>query len=312
VVSEGVISVVQPVEQVRVAPPRSGDTRSGDTRPGDNPGGERKVGERRAGLRSEQRRAGEKTEVTRFPRTPWGHRGYDETVVDEFADRAGRDLAAAEHEIVGLRAEVERLHTYIRRQWAAVAAAETADGHQGGAPARAGDLVSPAVQARAVLDQAQEIVDRRLADADLQIAERISRADVLAAQVLTEARSEAEGRRARAVDDADRLLLLARSRYEEIVIRAHHRADQAAEMALDEFEHQDDRQSGDGGRARAELEVKAAYLRTFAKVSRAALQAALDVTAREFDRLLGASASDELTDAGTAGTPMALRATRRP
>jgi hypothetical protein len=63
-------------------------------------------------------------------------------------------------------------------------------------------------------------------------------------------------------------------------------------MALDAFQHPRT-DPADGGRLRAELEMKAAYLSTFAKVSRAALHAALDVTAREFDRLLGASASRE-------------------
>ncbi len=271
-----------------------------------------------------------------FTRTPWGHRGYDEAGVDAFADQVAKDLAAAETEIGDLRAEVDRLHKYIRRQWAAVAAAEAAGDRSAGRIARPGDLVSPAAQARAVLSQAQEIAERRLAEADGRLAEadrvaaerlraadeqalarlvetddavtrqladgdqlaaeRLSRADTIAEQVLAEAREQADRRRAGATADARRLLLAARSRYEDIVVRAHQRADRAAEMAVDELENPDAATNSDESRARAELEVKAAYLRTFAKVSRAALQAALDVTAREFERLLGASASVE-TDA---------------
>ena len=240
-----------------------------------------------------------------FARTPWGHRGYDEAGVDAFADQVAKDLAAAEAEIGDLRAEVDRLHTYIRRQWAAVAAAEAAGDRSAGRP---GELVSPTAQARAVLTQAQEIAERRLAEADDRLAEaaqRLSRADVLAEQVLAEARAEADGRRARAADDARRLLLGARSRYEDIVVRAHQRADRAAELAVGELEDHDVTRDSGTGRARAELEVKAAYLRTFAKVSRAALQAALDVTAREFDRLLGASASIEV-DEGAPVQPSGL------
>lgn len=277
-------------------------------------------------------------EPAAFPRTGWGHRGYEEPLVDSFVEQVIKDREAADQQISDLRAEVDRLHRYIRRQWAAVAAAETAGAQAAGRPVDAARLVSPAAQARAVLGQAQEIADRRLAQADARLsdaqqqaadrlehadrevqiklvdadrqvarligagqdeaAQRLTRVDAIAEQVLTEARQNATRRRARAEDDADQLLLLARTRYEDIVIRAHHRADRAAEVALAEIEHSVSTATtpaGSAGRVRAELEMKAAYLRTFAKVSRAALQAALEVTAREFDRLLGASASREST-----------------
>jgi cell division initiation protein len=111
----------------------------------------------------------------------------------------------------------------------------------------------------------------------------------VAEQVLRGAQRQATLRRAQARGDARRLLSIARTQYEDIVLQAHQRADRAAEAALNEFE----RPTSGPGRTRAELELKAAYLRTFAKVSRAALQAALDVTAREFDRLVGLSAALE-------------------
>jgi hypothetical protein len=257
--------------------------------------------------------------------------------VDTFVAQVARDRADADGEIADLRTEVDRLHRYIRRQWAAVAAAEAAgarSGSRSGPGLRAGyrigedgGVTSPAAQARAVLTQAQEIAERRLRQADERLAQaqvlaadrvrqaerelatrlaeadeavsrriasaddvaaqRLARVDGLAEQVLSEARKDAANHRSKAMDDAHQLLQHARNRYEEIVIRAHRRADRAAEVALHEFE---DSATDDAGRARAELELKAAYLRTFAKVSRAALHAALDVTAREFDRLLGASA----------------------
>jgi cell division septum initiation protein DivIVA len=273
-------------------------------------------------------------EPSAFPRTNWGHRGYDEACVDAFVEQALKDRDAAELQISDLRTEVDRLHRYIRRQWAAVAAAESesADPQRG----RSGEgLVTPAAQAKAVLSQAQEIADRRLAEADARLtdaerlaadrlasadreiqiklmdadgqasrligagqeeaAHRLTRVDMIAEQVLIEAGQDAANRRAQAEDDATRLLLLARTRYQDLMVRAHQRADRAAEVALTEIEHPTT--TFDGGRVRAELEMKAAYLRTFAKVSRASLRAALDVTAREFDRLLGASA-------GSAALPM--------
>ena len=267
-----------------------------------------------------------------FPRTGWGHRGYDAGTVDSFVERAGLELSAAQDQIQDLRQEVDRLHRYIRRQWAAVAAAESAHVQGQDASTR---FASPAAQARAVLTQAQEVAERRLADAaerlaeadrvsqarlasaDRQAAERLAEADdlvtrrvqnaekvaaerldridTIANDVITDARREAVRQAAQAQADAHRLLAMARTRYEEIVIRAHQRADHAAELALHSYEQAAEQagRDADAGRARAELEMKAAYLRTFAKVSRTALQAALEISGREFDRLLGASAADE-------------------
>ena len=273
---------------------------------------------------------------TTFARTPWGHRGYDEPAVDAFVSQVVQDLKAADDQIGDLRAEVDRLHRYIQRQWSAVAVAESVD-----RPANlpvAGGLVTPAVQAREVLTQAEAMAERRLAQAEARLtqaearlaeaeqeaaelldhtgrkvqakledadreatrliaesdgaaARQLNRVDAIAERMLVEAREDAENRRARAEEDSERLLLLARTRYEDIVVRAHQRADRAAEATLDGFEGPTT--TDGGGRLRVELEMKAAYLRTFAKVSRAALQAALDVTAREFDRLLGATAARE-------------------
>ena len=265
-------------------------------------------------------------EPSAFPRTNWGHRGYDEPSVDAFVEQVVKDRDAAELQISDLRTEVDRLHRYIRRQWAAVAAAESTGPQQSSRSVEG--LVSPAAQAQAVLSQAQEIADRRLAEADARLtdaerqaadrvaaadreiqiklmdadsqvsrligagedeaAHRLTRVDMIAEQVLIEAGRDAANRRDQAEDDANRLLLLARTRYQDLVVRAHQRADRAAEVALTEIDHPT---TADGGRLRAELEMKAAYLRTFAKASRASLRAALDVTAREFDRLLGASAA---------------------
>jgi hypothetical protein len=263
--------------------------------------------------------------------------------VDSWMHQAAQERSAAEDEIRDLRAEVDRLHRYIRRQWTAVAAAESA-GRGPDNEVSPDGLISPEAQARAVLVQAQEIAEHRMAQADARLTEaqrqasdrlahadrqarltlveadreaarriaesdgvacrRLATVDGIAEQVLTEARQDAEARRVRAQVDSNRLLLLARTRYQDLVTRAHQRADRAAELALDEYQQPRIQQSGsatqDTGRTRVELELKAAYLRTFAKVSRAALQAALDVTAREFDRLLGATVLHEALSPATA------------
>ena len=256
-----------------------------------------------------------------FPLSQWGLRGYDEMSVDTFVQQLIRDRDAADQQIADLRAEVDRLHRYIRRQWAAVAAAESASAHAAGRPDEPGPLVSPAAQARAVLNQAQEIAEHRLAEADarlretqLQVSDQLARADRQAeaarldaeqqAGLLVSAGAEAAARRLHEVDTmAEQVLAearqeavnrLARARYEDIVVRAHQRADRAAEMALAELgPGASDPAGADRTRTRAELEMTAAYLRTFAKVSRAGLQTALEVTAGEFDQLLGASAGRE-------------------
>lgn len=205
-------------------------------------------------------------EPSAFPRTNWGHRGYDEMSVDAFVEQVVKDRAAADEQIADLRAEVDRLHRYIRRQWAAVSAAESTGAHASGRGVQAGDSISAAAQARAVLSQAQEIAEHRLAQADARLreaqrqaadrleradrqvqsklmdadrqvsqligagedvaAQRLTRVDAIAEQVLSEAGKDAVNRRVRAAQDADRMLTQARARYEDIVLRAHQRAGQ--------------------------------------------------------------------------------------
>src|SRR4051812_40916260 len=44
-------------------------------------------------------------EPTTFPRSGWGHRGYEETSVDAYVERATKDREAAQAQITDLRAE---------------------------------------------------------------------------------------------------------------------------------------------------------------------------------------------------------------
>jgi hypothetical protein len=195
------------------------------------------------------------------------------------ARMAGSAGTGHDEESAGLQAEIDRLHRYIRRQWAAVAAAQLAEDATSDPDRVPPGPISPSAQARAVMRKAQEVADRRLAETGPHITRHPRQ-------------------------DAGRLLLLAPARYGDIVMRAHQRAGSAAEAALDDLSGLGgldgvggvSGQGGAGGvsgvsgavpRVRAELEMKAAYLRTFAKVSRAALQGELEMTAREFDDLLG-------------------------
>src|SRR4051812_1538325 len=186
-----------------------------------------------------------------FPKTPWGHRGYDEGTVDAFVRDAVIKLSAADLEVEELRVEIDRLHRYIRRQWAAIAAAE-----KDGTPDDATGT-SPAAQARAVLAHANEIAQRhiaaatrrvdeaerqaegRLAAADAEAArrvaaaeatcatrvaraedvasQRLASADAMAEEVLAEAGRRAAHRLSRASEEARRVMVEARSQYEELV-----------------------------------------------------------------------------------------------
>src|SRR5690349_4292575 len=110
-----------------------------------------------------------------FPKTTWGHRGYDEAAVDAFARDASVKLHAADAEVDELRSEIDRLHRYIRRQWATIAAAGEKDGARHDAAAT--DANSPAAQARAVLAHANEIAQRHIAAATRRETDADRRAD---------------------------------------------------------------------------------------------------------------------------------------
>src|SRR5689334_17970320 len=256
-----------------------------------------------------------------FPKTSWGHRGYDEPTVDAFVRDATIKLSAADREVDELRSEIDRLHRYIRRQWQAIAAAEERDGAPSGGDAAS---ASPAAQARAVLAHANEIAQRhiaaatrrgeeaerqaegtlvaadaeasrrmaagdaaaaaRVASAEDVAGQRLASADAMAEEVLAEAGRRAAHRLRRAGDEARRVLTEARDRYEELVVRSHGRADQAAAVALAEFDA-----AGDP----AAHEARAAYLQSFADVSRAAVEAVLDSSVRAFDELLAEMSQEE-------------------
>jgi len=71
---------------------------------------------------------------------------------------------------------------------------------------------------------------------------------------------------------------------DSVATRAHRRAESAAERALEDFQDEETAELF-GPAVHAELEMKAAYLKTFARASGAALRATLDVTRSELQRL---------------------------
>jgi hypothetical protein len=274
-----------------------------------------------------------------FPRTTWGHRGYEEAAVDAFTRDATVRLHAADAEVDELRSEIDRLHRYIRRQWATIAAAGEADGARHDPVA---DANSPAAQARAVLAHANEIAQRhiaaanrrgeevdrqaegKLAAADAEAArrvaaaeaagaarigraeelagQRLASADAMAEEVLAEAGRRAANRLRRATEEARRVVVEARERYEDQVTRAHNRADQAAAVAVHGYEEQAD---GDAdAEAATLLAVRATYLQAFARVSRDALGDVLAPAMREFDALLAQVGAEEAQDEHLPATPV--------
>lgn len=260
-----------------------------------------------------------------FPRTARGRRGYEVEAVDVVVAGLVDELAGARADGRELRTEIERLHGYIRDRWEAEARQEEAAGPRGAhvvpAAARAGEVPAAAQQtaerrlaaaaARVAeaervfgerLDLVEEEAARRLAAADAEAGERLAAAERLAAQrlasadtmadeVLADAGRRADGLLGRARREAGAVLRSARGRYEQVMVRAHERADRAAAVALRDLQ-QSAARSTDPARAREALELKAAYLRTFAEVSRTALDGVLAPALRDLDVLLGDAAPD--------------------
>jgi hypothetical protein len=272
-----------------------------------------------------------------FPVTAVGRRGLQVEPVEQFRRWAVQSLDRAGAESAALRAEIERLHLYIRSQWSGAdpdraapvpgqPAAAQSDGSlvaapdpiaSGQVPAQGGG--TPIGQALEVLARAQRIADERIAAAERRAEQAEHRA--AAAQAMVEngekraalAREQArhsvleadeviEQRWARAETQiSDRLAdaeqealgVVARAcrEYEEILTRAHRRAEQAAERALGDVRDEASQESP-GRPVPADLEMKAAYLQTFARVSGAALRATLDVTRQEFARLRSGRAAE--------------------
>ena len=273
-----------------------------------------------------------------FPRTAWGHRGYDEATVDAFARDAVVTVTAAELEVEELRSEIDRLHRYIRRQWAAIAAAT-----DGGPVPPDANGASPAARARAVLAHANELAQRhvagaarrveeaerqaaeRLAAADAEAARRIAAAeasgavrvaraedvasqrlasaDAMAEEVLAEAGRRAAHRLRRASEDARRVTTEARARYEDLLVGAHARADRAATVALHRYEARAAVED-DPVRAGELRDLRVAYLRTLAQVSRDAMASVVASSVREFDDLLAQVGEEEAADPHLPATPV--------
>ena len=278
-----------------------------------------------------------------FPITAVGRRGLQAEPVEQFRRWVLESFERAGTESAALRAEIERLHLYIRSQWSRADAAAlprdpNAVAQRGGlnatppagivpvdspAPAQAQAGPTATGQALEMLTRAQAIADQRIAAADARAAaaeQRMAQATALVEQaekraamardqarhsvleadtVIEQRWTRAEREIATRMDEAEReiatrmdeaeneaLDVVARAcvEYEDILTRAHRRAEHAAERALEDF-----RDEGaldlPGRAAPADLEMKAAYLQTFARVSGAALRATLDITRQEFQRL---------------------------
>ena len=284
-------------------------------------------------------RASKRVLDTRFAWTPVGRRGLRPDAVERFRTQVADALERAGAESAALRAEIDRLHSYIRTQWAAAAANGTqpADGAPpagagaatsspcscGGEAADPGRSRTPIGQALEVIARAQAVADQRLAAAEATVAaaeRRMADADRLvvtaekrAAMAREAARNsvieaddaieerwtraeretaervaaveELVSRRLAAVEEEARgVVERAFGQYQDILARVHRRAESAAERALEDFQDEETAELF-GPAVHAELEMKAAYLKTFARASGAALRATLDVTRSELQRL---------------------------
>jgi hypothetical protein len=237
-----------------------------------------------------------------LPLTALGRRGIQPEAAAALRQQAAEALTSAELEVSELRGEVDRLNGFIREQW---------DVPRESVPAVTATGGSAVTQALEVMARAQRVADQRMADADQaetqahyrataaeqrvhEAQQQIAAAKEQARQLLGRADTEAASRRRRADAEARQQLLAAeqraggavaaaREQYEQILIRAHGRAEQAAETAtreLMECRHEEPA-------LRAELQLRARYLRALAQVSGTTLRATLDTTRQDFDRLDG-------------------------
>lgn len=184
-----------------------------------------------------------------FPLTPVGRRGLQAEPVERFRRWVVESLDRAGSESGALRAEIERLHLYIRQQWqqpagaAAPAAPATPDAQQGagwfaGRPAAGTDEQgatvpaqggTPIGQALEVLARAQAIADQRVAAAEARMAEAEQR--MAEAQALVE---QAEKRAALARDQARHSVLEA----DEVIAHRWQNAEREVAARLEEAEQE--------------------------------------------------------------------------
>jgi DivIVA domain-containing protein len=203
-----------------------------------------------------------------FSRTPLGRRGYNADEVRLFLGRLAEELAAADAEKAGLRAEVRRLRNYYRERRVDVDGSGAVGGGVAGAAGGAGagsggssgpggyDDSGPTLAAINLMSQAQQAADAQVAQ-----AEEYSR----------------------------RLVQQARDQYEEILRQAAEQATEAAERASAAYMAN----PGAEGPEREALERRIAWLRTFAEVTQVQLRSVLEALTREVDKLGDLPRGDE-------------------
>ena len=129
--------------------------------------------------------------------------------------------------------------------------------------------------------RAQQVASERLAEAER--AEQRSQRRAAAVEQRAQAVREQAGLVLQEAEcGAATALEHAREQYEQIITRAHRRAEQAAESAMQEFLDCPPDQPG----RREQLQARATYLRGTAQVSATTLRAALESTRHAFDRLV--------------------------
>jgi len=178
-----------------------------------------------------------------FIRSPLGRRGYLKSDVDRFRVQVADEIAYADAEKAELRGELDRLRNYFRDNRIDPAAMQVNGNGRGPAP-------GPSVQAVNMMSTAQQAADQH-----------ISQAESYAREMVGDARKQYE-----------QILLTAQARAEEAAAEAA-KALQAAESITGTSVHSE------------ELESKIAYLRTFAEVTQVQMRSILQALGQELERL---------------------------
>ncbi|TDC05141.1 DivIVA domain-containing protein [Nonomuraea longispora] len=108
-----------------------------------------------------------------------------------------------------------------------------------------------------------------------------ARLSVDAVNLLSRAQQTADAQIAEAEDYARRLVGQARQQYEQVLQEAQHRAEEAANQAVNVYRSSGGHQSAEA----EELERRIAYLRTFAEVTQVQLRAVLEGLTNEVNKL---------------------------
>jgi len=214
-----------------------------------------------------------------FPRTPLGRRGYLEPDVDRFRILVADEIAYSDAEKAELRAEIDRLRNYFRdHRIDPRATSDAGPGHR--SPGAAGARVNGSPAGAGAAGGAGPG-----AGPDAGPGRRLTTSvpSVEAVNLMSLAQQAADQHIAQAEHYAREMVGDARKQYEQILLVAQARAEEAVEEATRAADAA--RAAGATSAETADLEAKISYLRTYAEVTQVQMRSILQALGAELERL---------------------------